>query len=86
MRDVYAHQVIKSDFVLVMGDVVSNVRIDEVVREHKTRRKTNKDALMSIVLKEAGSAHRTRCGFFPFPALISSQLTLEMRIVEVRLR
>ncbi|KZV79640.1 nucleotide-diphospho-sugar transferase [Exidia glandulosa HHB12029] len=60
MRDVYAHQVIKSDFVLVMGDVVSSVRIDEVVREHKARRKTNKDALMSIIVKEAGASHRTR--------------------------
>lgn len=60
MRDVYAHQVIKSDFVLVMGDVVSNVRIDDVVREHKARRRTNKDALMSIVVKEAGAAHRSR--------------------------
>ncbi|EJD53073.1 nucleotide-diphospho-sugar transferase [Auricularia subglabra TFB-10046 SS5] len=60
MRDVYAHQVIKSDFVLVMGDVVSNVRIDQVVKEHKARRKTNKDALMSIIVKESGASHRTR--------------------------
>ncbi|KAI0693273.1 nucleotide-diphospho-sugar transferase [Cytidiella melzeri] len=60
MRDIYTHSFITSDFVLVMGDLVSNVRIDEVVRIHKERRKTNKDAIMTMVVKESGAAHRTR--------------------------
>ncbi|TFK83474.1 nucleotide-diphospho-sugar transferase [Polyporus arcularius HHB13444] len=60
MRDIYTHQIITSDFVLVTGDLVSNVRIDEVVRAHKERRRTNKDAIMTIVVKEAGAVHRTR--------------------------
>ena len=61
MRDIYTHQIITSDFVLVTGDLVSNVRIDEVVRVHKERRRTNKDAIMTMVVKECGAAHRTRC-------------------------
>ena len=61
MRDIYTHQIITSDFVLVTGDLVSNVRIDEVVRVHKERRRTNKDAIMTMVVKEAGAVHRTRC-------------------------
>lgn len=61
MRDIYTHQIITSDFVLVTGDLVSNVRIDEVVRAHKERRRTNKDAIMTMVVKEAGAVHRTRC-------------------------
>ncbi|KAI0647184.1 nucleotide-diphospho-sugar transferase [Trametes meyenii] len=60
MRDIYTHGIITSDFVLVTGDLVSNVRIDEVVRAHKERRRTNKDAIMTMVVKEAGAAHRTR--------------------------
>lgn len=60
MRDVYTHGVITSDFVLVTGDLVSNVRIDEVVKAHKERRKTNKDAIMTMVVKESGANHRTR--------------------------
>lgn len=60
MRDVYTHGIITSDFVLVTGDLVSNVRIDEVVKAHKERRKTNKDAIMTMVVKESGSKHRTR--------------------------
>ncbi|EIN07464.1 nucleotide-diphospho-sugar transferase [Punctularia strigosozonata HHB-11173 SS5] len=60
MRDIYTHGIITTDFVLVMGDLVSNIRIDEVVREHKERRKTNKDAIMTMVVKESGAKHRTR--------------------------
>ena len=36
------------------------MRIDEVVRVHKERRRTNKDAIMTMVVKESGAAHRTR--------------------------
>ena len=61
MRDIYTHQIITSDFVLVTGDLVSNVRIDDVVRVHKERRRTDKDAIMTMVVKECGAAHRTRC-------------------------
>ena len=60
MRDIYTHQIITSDFVLVTGDLVSNVRIDEVVRVHKERRRTNKDAIMTMVVKESGATRRTR--------------------------
>ncbi|PCH38105.1 nucleotide-diphospho-sugar transferase [Wolfiporia cocos MD-104 SS10] len=60
MRDIYTHGIITSDFVLVAGDLVSNVRIDEVVRAHKERRRTTKDAIMTMVVKESGARHRTR--------------------------
>ena len=32
LRDVYTHGVITTDFALVVGDLVSNVRLEEVVR------------------------------------------------------
>ncbi|KAI0797687.1 hypothetical protein C8Q75DRAFT_861962 [Abortiporus biennis] len=60
MRDIYTRGLITTDFVLVMGDLVSNVRIDEVVRVHKERRRNNKDAIMTMVVKESGAVHRTR--------------------------
>ena len=66
MRDIYTHGIVTSDFVLVHGDLVSNVRIDEVVRVHKERRKTNKDAIMTMVVKESGSKHRTRHVLFRY--------------------
>jgi translation initiation factor eIF-2B subunit epsilon len=60
MRDIYTHGIITGDFVLVSGDLVSNVRIDEVVRLHRERRRVNKDMLMTMVVKESGTRHRTR--------------------------
>nr|GAT47225.1 translation initiation factor eIF-2B subunit epsilon [Mycena chlorophos] len=60
IRDVFIREIITNDFVLVMGDLVSNIRIDDVVRVHKERRKTNKDAIMTMVVKESGENHRTR--------------------------
>ncbi|EAU88454.1 translation initiation factor eif-2b [Coprinopsis cinerea okayama7 len=60
MRDIYTRGLVTSDFVLVSGDLVSNIRIDEVVKAHKERRRTNKDAIMTMVVKEASVEHRTR--------------------------
>jgi len=60
LRDIYTHGIITNDFVLVTGDLVSNVRIDEVVRVHKERRKVDRDAIMTMVVKESGVLHRTR--------------------------
>ncbi|KAF5315880.1 hypothetical protein D9611_004610 [Ephemerocybe angulata] len=60
MRDIYTRGLVTGDFILVQGDLVSNIQIDEVVRVHKERRKTNKDAILTMVVKEAGVQHRTR--------------------------
>lgn len=61
MRDIYTHGIITSDFVLVSGDLVSSIRIDEAVEAHKARRRTNKDVIMTMVVKESGVRHRTKC-------------------------
>ncbi|EJU05368.1 nucleotide-diphospho-sugar transferase [Dacryopinax primogenitus] len=60
MRELDEKQLISSDFILVAGDVVSNLQIDRVVREHKERRRKNKDAIMTMVVKRSGAFHRTR--------------------------
>ncbi|KDN51738.1 hypothetical protein RSAG8_00286, partial [Rhizoctonia solani AG-8 WAC10335] len=60
MRELDAKQILTSDFVLLTGDVVSNVRLDEVIKEHKERRKVSKDAIMTCVVKEVGKAHRSK--------------------------
>ncbi|QRW00751.1 translation initiation factor eIF-2B epsilon subunit [Ceratobasidium sp. AG-Ba] len=60
MRELDAKQILTSDFLLLTGDVVSNIRLDEVVKEHKERRKASKDAIMTVVVKEVGRAHRSK--------------------------
>lgn len=62
LRDVYTHGVVTGDFVLVFGDVVCTVRLDAVVRAHRARRRRDKDAVMTVVVKAAGvGEHRARC-------------------------
>ena len=69
MRDIYTRGLLTTDFVLVSGDLVSNIRIDDVVRVHRERRKTNKDAIMTMVVKECGAKHRTRSVVMGYSAI-----------------
>lgn len=61
IRELDAKQLIRTDFVLISGDVVSTIDIQKIVDEHKERRKTNKDAIMTMVTKRVGASHRLRC-------------------------
>lgn len=44
---------IAGDFILVSGDTVSNMPLNEVINEHKERRKKDSDAVMTIVIKQS---------------------------------
>ncbi|KAI1312621.1 hypothetical protein EDD11_002930 [Mortierella claussenii] len=60
MRELDAQQLITTDFILVNGDVVSNMKLDKVLEEHRARRQTDKSAIMTMVLKRASPQHRSR--------------------------
>ena len=49
LRLVDQKDVIKSDFVLVSGDIVANADLKGLVQEHKTRRQQDKSAIMTMV-------------------------------------
>ena len=53
LRLVDQKDVIKSDFVLVSGDIVANVDLKALVQEHKGRRQQDKSAIMTMVIKTA---------------------------------
>lgn len=54
---------LKSDFVLVSGDVVTNMNLSLAFKEHLTRRSTDKSAIMSLVMKgNMYPDHRLRLG------------------------
>ncbi|XP_073445368.1 translation initiation factor eIF2B subunit epsilon [Dendrobates tinctorius] len=62
LRDVDAKSLVRSDFVLVTGDVVANINIEAALEEHRTRRKLEKNiSVMTMILKESSPLHRTRC-------------------------
>ena len=60
MRDLDNRDLITGDFLLVSGDVVSNMSIEPALAKHRARREKNKDAIMTMVLREAGVGHKTK--------------------------
>ncbi|KAI8107409.1 hypothetical protein M9435_002440 [Picochlorum sp. BPE23] len=63
MRMLDHKDVLTSDFVLVSGDVITNINLGKALNEHKSRRKTDKSAIMTMVLKGGMySDHRLRLG------------------------
>ncbi|KAG9831650.1 nucleotide-diphospho-sugar transferase, partial [Aureobasidium melanogenum] len=56
MRDLDARAVLAGDFLIVYGDVVSNLPIEAAIAAHRQRRTKDKNAIMTMVLREAGTA------------------------------
>lgn len=61
LSDLDKMDIITGDFLLVHGDLVSNVPIDGALARHKERKiKTKNNAVMTMILREGGlGAHRT---------------------------
>lgn len=66
MRDLDQKQLINGDFVCVSGDVVSDFPISKALRAHKQRREGDKNAIMTMLLRERSeSDHRHRDQMVP---------------------
>ncbi|WEW60617.1 translation initiation factor eIF-2B epsilon subunit, GEF [Emydomyces testavorans] len=60
MRDLHGKHLITGDFLLVSSDVVSNMPVEEAWAQHRARRLADKNAIMTMILREAGPSHRTK--------------------------
>ncbi|KAI4260928.1 MAG: hypothetical protein LQ352_000083 [Teloschistes flavicans] len=60
MRDIDNRDLITGDFLLVAGDVVSNISIEPALIRHRQRRAKDKNAIMTMVLCERNINHRSR--------------------------
>ncbi|KAI8086594.1 nucleotide-diphospho-sugar transferase [Halteromyces radiatus] len=60
LRELDARQLITNDFILTTGDLVSNIKLDKAIEAHRARKKTDKNAIMTMVLKEAARSHASR--------------------------
>ena len=54
LRDLDKRSIISGDFVLVHGDLVSNIQLDAALAKHRARREANRDACMTVVLRSVG--------------------------------
>jgi translation initiation factor eIF-2B subunit epsilon len=57
------------DFLIVSGDVVSNFPIEAALKAHKARRLKNRNAIMTMLLRETSAKDRAMDGF-NFPTFI----------------
>lgn len=60
MRDLERAEEINGDFLLVSGDVIANISLGPALAKHRMRREKDKNAIMTMVLREAGEEHRTK--------------------------
>jgi translation initiation factor eIF-2B subunit epsilon len=60
IRELDRQSLIQSDFILVSGDVISNLKLDNVLEVHRQRRAINKDIIMTMVMKRGHPQHRSR--------------------------
>lgn len=60
LRDIDTKAIIQGDFILVSGDVVSNMNLTRALNAHNERRKIDKNMIMTMVLKPSTPLHRSR--------------------------
>ncbi|XP_046394084.1 translation initiation factor eIF-2B subunit epsilon [Ischnura elegans] len=60
MRDIDAKALIRGDFILLHGDLVSNVQIIPILEWHRKIQKQDKGAVMTVVYSQASPGHRLR--------------------------
>ncbi|RUS85553.1 hypothetical protein EGW08_006696 [Elysia chlorotica] len=62
LREIDAKSLIRSDFLLITGNLVANVNLSQVVEEHKQRTQgKDKSSVMTLMFKTAQPGHRARC-------------------------
>ncbi|CCU75768.1 translation initiation factor eif-2b epsilon subunit [Blumeria hordei DH14] len=61
MRDLDSRDLITGDFILVYGDLVSNICIRNALATHRARKQADKNAIMTMLLRTGGlDKHRTK--------------------------
>lgn len=65
MRDIDSRGIINGDFILVSGDVVTNIDLSKAINVHKQHRANDKEHIATMVLKEASQLHRSRSQIEP---------------------
>ncbi|RLV94040.1 Translation initiation factor eIF-2B subunit epsilon [Spathaspora sp. JA1] len=60
MRDLDNRGLISGDFLLVSGDVVTNMDFNKCLNFHRAKKSVDKDHMVTMVLNQASPLHRTR--------------------------
>lgn len=60
MRELDNKGLIRSDFLLISGDIVCNFDFSKILEAHKARKNKDRNAIMTMVLRESTALHRSR--------------------------
>ena len=60
LRDLDTKQVLKNDFVLVSGDMITNMDVSIALGRHRQIKESDKNCIMTMVMKSVGPQHRSR--------------------------
>lgn len=60
MREIDSRSIVTDDFLLISGDVVTNIDLEKAINYHKKIKESDKDHIMTMVASEATATHRTR--------------------------
>jgi translation initiation factor eIF-2B subunit epsilon len=60
LRELDSKQLLQNDFVLMTGDVVSNINVGPILALHNERKRTDKNSIMTLMLNQASVNHPTR--------------------------
>eukprot|EP00126_Sphaerothecum_destruens_P005930 Sdes_comp19120_c0_seq1m9831 len=60
LREIDHQALIRSDFILLSGDVISNMKFEKILKLHMERRARDKRAIMTMIFKKAQPGHRSR--------------------------
>ncbi len=60
MRDIDARGMITGDFILVSGDVITNMDLNKALSAHRQHKQDDRDYVSTMVLKQASPLHRSR--------------------------
>ncbi|KAG7196198.1 uncharacterized protein KQ657_000210 [Scheffersomyces spartinae] len=73
MRDLDSRGLISGDFLLVSGDVVTNIDFEKALQFHKQKKATDKDHICTMVLTPGSPTHRTRSPVDPATFLLDKK-------------
>lgn len=73
MRDLDNRGVISGDFLLVSGDVVTNIDFSRAMEMHRRHRENDSNHILTMVLSSASAAHRARSDLDPATFILDAK-------------
>ncbi|XP_047126354.1 translation initiation factor eIF2B subunit epsilon isoform X1 [Hydra vulgaris] len=61
LREIDREGLIRSDFILLPGDLLSNIKLSSIIKEHRAKRKKEKTLVMTNLYKKMEPGHFSRC-------------------------